>query len=145
MSIGNGRFYQVIIGGVTFEGALTAEGPSLVRTGRDHRGTIGIGASAVILPAMKPRAKRAGLHACRYDARQPRVDLVDLSDEDVRRVSAEFGIPVARCVPTDFFATPAGHALVRFAERNPGIASSYARMNSSMGDWLSAARRRRAA
>ena len=125
---GSTRFHLVEIGGMVFEGILSADGP-YISSGGDGV-ALGCATSVVFDP-------EDGIWKVAKYSDEYRIDLRGFEEADVRRLASEFGMAMGHRMGNrpNFSDTPAGRGLAAMAATSPRIVAGYARYDSYMPGW----------
>jgi hypothetical protein len=145
--VNNRMFHNESVRGLEFQGLISADGPYITcksRSGGVALGVCGLRKFAPVDPMNRPRNQ--GWWLVKYD-NEPRLDLTDFSDSDVKQLSEAFGIAllpphllVAQQVRRDyFFKSRAGEALFAWVRAHPRLASQHARYDAYLPGWHSEA------
>jgi hypothetical protein len=140
----NRIFHQARIGGITFEGIISADGPHIIAS---TGGGVALGVSA--LRYFQPEAVGSGRHqpagwwVVKY-SHEERIFLPDFDRAAIHELSDEFGLVLLvddQTDPTDhirqhyFFTSPAWDGLRQWVIRHPRIARARAGGECYLPDW----------
>lgn len=138
-------FYSTRIAGRRFDAVMTAEGPFVVmHNSRIDVQSLPLGPTALITECEENGAP--GLWICKYDSRQPRIDLRRFTAEDIQEIVASFGIRLDHPKFADgFYRSKAWKGLREFVARHPRRAKALAATAGYLKNWLSLATEENAA
>jgi hypothetical protein len=140
----NRVFHQATIGGITFEGIISADGPYIVSS---TIGGVALGVSA--LRNFQPdasglrRAPPSGWWVVKYYG-EARIFLPDFDQVAIRKLSDEFGLVLlidGQTLPSDrvrqhyFFTSPAWDGLRQWVVKHPRIAKTEAPCDAYLPGW----------
>jgi len=139
------EFHRVVIGTDRyFVGKIGRGGPYLLRIdyGRRSGGGIYLG-DVAFMTQIRKSVMEKGWHICEYDGRNPRIDLSDLTDAQVKRVASEFGIQKdGESLRVSFYGSNAWNGLKSWVNKNAQLAQLHGESKLSqchLGDWYSRA------
>ncbi len=140
----NRVFHQATIAGLTFEGVMTASGPSVAC---QAGGGVALGVSGLrqFQPETAPHRgePRFGWWVVKYRD-EARIGLPGFGPAHIRRLSDEFGLvilterdpcPADRTRQHYFFTSPAWDALRQWVAKHPRIAKAHAEYDPYLPSW----------
>ena len=139
-------FHQAVVGGLTFDGVLTADGPSIV--GHTIRGGAYAGGVALVVSGLRrfvPSHFGKGpgpwdWYIVKYRS-EARVHLDGFTAEQVRRMRVEFGLlPIdeqhrPESAAQAFYTSRAWAGLVRWVVQHPRVAKRMSRFDAYLPGW----------
>lgn len=138
---GTTTFHHAVIGGITFEAMLSADGPYIrAILGGEELGGVALGCCTSIATfAADPREmddddRAAGTYVVKHSSER-RIALDGLADPDFERLEDEFGIGERRSGGSDFYQSQAARSLVVYVRSHPRIAKRFADTTCYLGDW----------
>lgn len=130
------RFYSSTIAGLQLSGELGSAGPYIVGANN----SVDIGVCSIIYLKDGHEGKPEGFYIAKYgDSWQTKIHLKGFNENDVARITAEFGIPRGRNPEeeTSFYQTPAFESLCAWTVKNPKYAKRVGRKGGRyLPDWF---------
>lgn len=140
--MGNRTFHKATIGGLDFEGILSADGPYILRMGVVADGVaLGFCCSLRKFQPDSPygRNQPDGWWLVKYGD-QAHAFLPDFTDEAAEALAKEFGIAIWGKNREDredaFYASPSFQSLRVWVKRWPGLAKRFARYQTYLPGWF---------
>lgn len=139
MGMGNRTFHQATIGGLCFEGIISADGPYILCA--NPNGGVALGFCCALRkfrPEDPFERNQEGWWLVKYGD-QAHAFLPGFSDEDAHALAKEFGIVLwgqsSSSRESAFFASPSFQSLRIWVKRWPGLAKRFAHYEAYLPGW----------
>ena len=131
---GSTTFHRAVVGGVTFEAALTLDGPQLLTMLEPHRpASVPLGDCASIRTFATDEGPEV-MYVIKYSS-QRRIPLAGFGEAEIAQLRDEFGISERPTGRPDFYRSRAARCLIDYVGSHPRLAERAAGGTEYLGDW----------